>query len=353
MKTAYLRFKECNTNEAKEENFRNVGNNSGNIVFDYSLMNTIKCTPIEVSDLEKRAWEFDNLVVRDFIWLREDTDMSYFRRVMDLFKDKAIIPISAGLQSEIYNPHFKLHKNTIRILKELEEKAQIAVRGEYTAEIFNKHGIKNIRIVGCPSMYLGANYDRKIVEDRNNFLEKGILANYKTLSKELNTDVDVNILHYFIQKSNYFMEQTRCYLPDELRKNQYKEFMPVYVKKRTMFFVFEDWYKFCLDKGFSIGARFHGNVVPILAGVPALFIIFDSRTKELTDYFNFPTIDVSEFETSKPIEYYYELADYSKFNKTYPEKLDNFIDFCLNNNLELNSGMEKFFFRKLELLRRL
>ena len=149
------------------------------------------------------------------------------------------------------------------------------------------------------------------------------------------------------------MEQTRCYFPDELRKNQYKEFMPTYVKKRTMFFIFEDWYKFCLDKGFSIGTRFHGNVVPILAGVPALFITFDSRTKELTDYFNFPTLDASEFLIDKPMEYYYDLADYSKFNKTYPEKLDNFIDFCLLNNLELTSGMEKFFFRKLELLRKL
>lgn len=353
MRTAYLRFRKCDTNEAKEENFRNVGNNSGNIVFDYSLMNTIKCTPIEASDLEERAWEFDNLVVRDFIWLREDTDMSYFRRIMDLFKHKPIIPISAGLQSEVYNPQFKLHKNTVKILKELEEKAQIAVRGEYTAEIFNKHGIKNIRIVGCPSMYLGANYDRKIVKEKNDFSQKGILANYKTLSKELDTDIDVNILHYFISKSNYFMEQTRCYLPDELRKKQYREFMPAYVKKRKMFFIFEDWYKFCLGKGFSIGARFHGNVVPILAGVPALFIIFDSRTKELTDYFKFPTLNVSEFETGKPIEYYYDLADYSDFNRIYPEKLDNFIDFCLKNNLELNSGTEKFFFRKLESLRML
>lgn len=351
MRTAYLRFKECFSNDNTEENLLKVGNNSGNIVFDYALMNTIKCTPLDVEELEKRAWEFDNLVVRDFIWIKENADMSYFRKIMNLFKGKPIIPISAGLQSENYKPDFKLHKNTIQILKEISERAQIAVRGEYTAEIFNKYGIKNIRIVGCPSVYLGANYGRNVVKRQTDLDNMKIMCNYKTLSKELDNDRDIELLYYFIRHSNYFMEQTKCYFPNELRQNQYKDFMPAYVKKRKMFFIFEDWYRFCMQQDFSIGARFHGNVISILAGVPALFIVFDSRTKELTDYFKFPTLSVEKFDTTKSMQYYYDIADYAQFNKEYPKKLDNFIDFCLHNNLELYSGMNKFFYRKLETIR--
>ena len=55
--------------------------------------------------------------------------------------------------------------------------------------------------------------------------------------------------------------------------------MDFYRKQRKIFFIFKDWFNFVKDMDFSIGARFHGNIVPILAGVPSLFLIFDSSTK--------------------------------------------------------------------------
>ena len=88
-------------------------------------------------------------------------------------------------------------------------------------------------------------------------------------------------------------------------------------------------------------------MVPVLAGVPALFVVFDSRTRELTDFFSLPTIDAADFDPQKPLQYYYELADYSRFNRRYPILLENFIDFCLENGLELTSGMGTYFHRKL------
>ena len=348
MKTAYLKFKPCQSNEVTEENMKNIGNNTGNTVFDYSLMTTLKCTALESDELEERSWEFDYLVVSYFIWIKEDKYMSYFRNIMNIFKNKPIIPISIGIQANELDLNFKMLKSTENILKELSEKAVLAVRGEYTADILEKHGIKNIRIVGCPSMYMGANYGRKVYRD-SEWKNKQTLVNYKTLSKELNTSLDTSLLNYLIKESDVYIEQTKCYFPDELRKTVFKDFLRDYVKKRKMFFKFEDWYKFCLDnKGFSLGARFHGNVVPVLAGVPALFIYFDSRTREMTDYFDLPAIHVSQFDEDKPLDYYYDLADYSEFNKNYASKLDNFIGFCLDNNLELNSGMEKYLYRQLK-----
>lgn len=349
MKTAYLKISECKNNLATEENFKIVGNNSGNIVFENALINIIKCEPVERKELEERAWEFDNLVLRNLIWIRENEDLIDVRELMNLFRGKPIIPISVGLQAECQKKDFKLHENTIRILQELSDKAELVVRGYYTAEILNKYGIKNIRPVGCPSMYYGLNFNRKINKKDTINSDKGkILCNYRTLSKTLDTETDFKILHYLSKNAGFFMEQTRCYFNTDLKTGKYKEFMDFYRKSRKIFFRFNDWYKFIMDKEFCIGARFHGNVVPILAGVPALFIVSDSRTKELTEFFKFPTINIDKFRTDIPLQEYYDMADYSQFNREYASLLENFIDFCMKNQLELTSGLQQYYYRKFE-----
>ena len=347
MRTAYLKIKECVNNAGTDENFKIVGNNSGNIVFENALISCIKCEGIERYELENRAWEFDNLVVRNFIWIRENEDLTDFRKVMDAFGNKPIIPISVGLQSPELKFDFRIHPNTVRILQELSERAVLAVRGYYTADILNQHGITNIKPVGCPSMYYGLNYQRKVIKKEEK-VEKGkIISNYRTLSKTLDTKCDIQILNYLSKETDYFIEQTKCYFNRDLKLGTFKSFMDFYRKQRKIFFIFKDWFDFVKDMDFSIGARFHGNVVPILAGVPSLFLVSDSRTKELTDYFKFPTLDINDFDANKTIQYYYEMADYTEFNKIYPKLLDNFIEFCLENNLELTSGMAQYFYRKL------
>ena len=98
MKTAYLAFRPCENHQPTRENFLKVGSNTGNLVFDASLRTTIQCTPLLHEELEQRSWEFDALVVRNFIWMSENKDMSSFREIMKRFGQKPIIPISAGLQ---------------------------------------------------------------------------------------------------------------------------------------------------------------------------------------------------------------------------------------------------------------
>lgn len=335
MKTAFLAFMPCKDNLPTEENFVRVGKNSGNIVFSYALQHIIRCESIFFSQITQRADDFDNIIVRDFISLREETDLSYFNKVLDCFKQKPIIPISVGVQAFEMKLDFRFHPATLRILQEVAERAVLAVRGEYSAYVLNMYGIKNIRVVGCPSMYLGMNHNRKII--KKDFSEvKHILSNYKTISNRINTPTDLAILNFLKNNAQAFVEQTRCYASESVKETTLKKYSDFLFKNQKYFFIFEDWYNFVKNYDFCIGGRFHGNVVPILAGVPALFLAVDSRTKEMTDFFDLPTVLTSEFDASKPLEYYYDLADYTEFNKNYSKNLDNFIEFCKENNLEPN-----------------
>lgn len=51
---------------------------------------------------------------------------------------------------------------------------------------------------------------------------------------------------------------------------------------------------------FSMGMRFHGNIIAMQNGLRALFVVSDSRTRELTEYFGLPVLEAKEFDEQKP-----------------------------------------------------
>lgn len=333
MKTAFLNMKKCVNNQICKENFANVCNNTGNNVFCNGLEKIFECDSIFPGELSNMADEYDNFITAAFIWIRENDDKSSFSRTLNLIKNKPVIPISVGLQCKEFNSDFKMHPATVKILADMAERATLAVRGEYTAEILNKYKIKNIQIIGCPSMYTELNPNKKIEKKPQSQINK-IICNYRTISKDL-TYKDYQVLQYLNSYSTLFIEQTVSYLPVEYYKFIPKEVTWLLTKKKRIYFKFEDWYNVVKRFDFSIGARFHGNMISLLAGVPSLFLTFDSRTKELTDFFKLPTLSIEDFDICKPIMYYYEKADYSEFNKNYNKLFNDFLKFAKKNKLTI------------------
>ena len=332
MSTGFITVQVPTTNDYTEKNFELVGLNTGNVVFTNAIKSLFKCEIIDFSEVENT--EYDNYITTFFIWIRENEDKSNFRElVLNKVKDKRVIPISVGLQCREYNPEFKLHANTVTVLQEMAERCTLGVRGEYTASILEKNDIKNIQVVGCPSLYstLDSNFRMDIV--RNSTPQK-MACNYKTLLDSI-SERDFEILEYFDSNSKIFIDQTKMMISDKKYNEMSNSIRNLIEQKRQVFFTLKAWSDFIKNCDFSIGARFHGNVVAILNKVPSLVLSCDSRTKELSDFFSIPNIDIREFDTSKPIEYYYEKADYEVFNKKYSILFNNFTEFAKKNGLEL------------------
>lgn len=269
MKTAYLSMKNCTNNERTGENFKNVGGNTGNIVFGNALRSLFKAETITNDQLKEESYKYNRLIVHSFIWIKENQDVSWFREVMNNFKDKPIIPMSIGIQAPEYDMNFRLHPSTVHVFRELSELSKLGVRGEFTAEILNRHGIKNIQIIGCPSLYMGG-YGFRIQKAADVEREE-IFSNYRTLSNTINTDAERRILEYLAENSGQYIDQNRCYFSKEVLESLPEIVQNKIIQKKKIFFIFEDWQKYVSRFKFGIGGRFHGNVIALLAGVPTLF----------------------------------------------------------------------------------
>jgi len=261
-----------------------------------------------------------------------------------------IVPMSVsfiynGKNGDLPQP---LSRDIIYLLSAIAERNEIGVRGEYDADILEKYGITNVRIIGCPSLYY--HMDRNFQVENTREL-KSTNFNFSTDFANLNIprknflDIYMKLFWYAL---NIFSEK-KIDIDLTLQKSPPREIMDLlpfanynvfkdfFTNKGRLFFSVKDWIAAIKQNDFCFGTRFHGNVAGVLAGIPTLMINIDGRMKQLNRYYKIPSIDIENFDPNKPIEYYKELCDYSEFNKNYAKTYDNFIDYCKKNDVALKA----------------
>ena len=64
--------------------------------------------------------------------------------------------------------------------------------------------------------------------------------------------------------------------------------------------------------------------MPILSGVPSLCYTMDARTREMTEFFDIPSVKPSSNPSKKSMYEWYCETDYSKFNANFSKRFDDF-----------------------------
>lgn len=349
MKACLFGGKVENKNLNHQINLERVGLNSGNMLFWYALSEILD---IDINTLQESAWKkvdlspYNAFITTDLIWIRENATFPSVQKQLELAGGRPLIPISIGLQSGSAKKDFALHEDTIRLLSELQERCELGIRGEYTAEILNMNGIKNIKIIGCPSMYLPFDYQFKIRKKETTLRYASV--NMRSMYSQLKPE-ELKFLVYAANHKYSFCEQTsHPFCPAICKDTPTYEYLNKWFNTyKTIFFDVDDWKNYMSSMDFSMGCRFHGNVVALWEGVPALFITVDSRTTELCKHFSLPTMQMKDFDAEKDIRYYYDLADYTQFNRIYATRLDEFIDFLKTNNLPIKKRIDAYYDRKI------
>lgn len=334
---------EQNSNLTQEDKFCKVGLNTGNMIFIRSLMSILKPTILPRWTMNTRggggkyfeSTDFDSFVTTDLIWITPNCEYPHVWQALKRIGDKPLVPISVGLQNSSRETSFAFAPDTIRLLHTLQERSVLGVRGEYTADVLKQNGIDNIQVIGCPSMFYDLQKKLNISYSNCNIKDLKTSCNFRTFYGRLS----ISERHFLTYAANHnwdFVEQTQHKLSIENISNdsaQFAFFSKWLNQKTQLFFSPDEWATYIKNYQFSIGSRFHGNVIALTNGVPALTMAVDSRMSEMCEFFHMPTFNIKEFDMNKPIEYYYEKADTTDFLSTYPIRLANFKRFLKKNKL--------------------
>jgi hypothetical protein len=284
------------------------------------------------------------------------------------FIEKLTIPftsVTESIQSSSYEYdsefHRQLRPEVVRYLKVIGEKSRIVgTRGEYSADVLTKLGIKNVEPVGCPSLYINGRSLRPELLRKKPFADvKKVAVAYSNY--QLNGH---SLIHQMLataaEQGYYFVEQTSnivpklMYYPDRLEAGDFLKanqlygglaaLRSIYQQGHLRYFTnYQNWKSFLGEMDFVFGARMHGLTPAVQSGVPAHFIVHDSRVREMCEFFKLPFSSEQSFAaTGFSAEALYGRTDYGELYARYPQLYCNFLRFLMANGIRpnCNAGLE-------------
>lgn len=299
-----------------------------------------------------------------------------------------VIPFGLGCDADLNHTvrEAVIDPDTERLLKTIADYAPIiAVRGAFTADLLGSIGIHNVQLTGCQSAYFGTvlnevdSYRRRdgqrayvtmtdspeeealllfaiengldyvgqvdqfaerlhdesvIIDDY--YVHRGIFFMHrKGILKNALRSADgfVNALTYILQDAKALRHGVAQfgapqYLERALERGMisqfdYNQYIKAFFRK---FYYMDEWVTYIQENyDFGFGTRFHGNMAGLIAGVPALWLVHDMRTKELCDLLELPAIPLTTFAGCRSVEALKDACVYDNYVGRFPAKLMAFL----------------------------
>jgi len=265
-----------------------------------------------------------------------------------------IVPMGIGFQcAEKKMPN--LSEETKEVLNILSHSCnEIGVRGSFSAECLSELGIKNVAIIGCPSMY--RKMTPKIKVDSGRPVSKIAFTLRREVSRHYSEDISryLSVQKALIEQSLDMYETTVVcqgeveekiifYNRPELEgastriKNDFpmsESLFSQYKKKLKFFDEIPEYENFMISNDLTIGFRLHGNAMPLANGKNTVYITYDSRTREFVDTYKIPHYDIADpdFPTIKQIVE--NPFDFTDFEKNYEKMYSVFSEFLNCNGVD-------------------
>ena len=349
-----------------------VGDNLGNLLFAYGAMNVLWTENTTIKQLYDKPHYSDEEI--DYINSNFDVFVmpmadafrpSYLhqlRSYISLIRKLKIpvIVLGIGLRTT-YEPQFCINPELDSVVKlfvstVLEHSAKLGLRGTITATYLSKLGFKEDRDfvpIGCPSLYTyGNNIHIKTISSYDNIKCGKLLFNTNTWAKnhfsEFIPYIDNFIQNIVNEVPNHFLVQQK------IQEFKYLYFGKIFSSRMLVNSIFTDddfnklhqedrvkcftnvpsWIKFCQDADLFVGNRFHGAVAAVLSGVPHIFLPFDGRTRELSEFHHLTSIIPDKIKEKSNIRDYIDVLDFKSFDNYQDANLSNYIEFLENNGLQ-------------------
>lgn len=350
--------KDC-SNESLGSKIIKVGNNTGNLVYVETTKRELK--------FDKELWlesEFERnndvigiLPCANMIGIHDGSCTESWASMLEKNNiSTVIIGLGAQTTAELNTPKKlvnALGKDKISAVRKLcSYSNSVGIRGNFTAECLDLMGIHNYRVIGCPSVYMWKMYPYKELCRPE---KKKVIFNvaYKGNGPGKIMECGMKNNGIIIMQAMDEMPKTifeNATIDDELVRRKYNkvsftgaELEAFLHTNAQMFFSYDEWEQYLRTGNFtfSFGNRFHGNVLSMINGIPAVWITHDGRTEELVETFELPHVSQEQYlKNDMDIDDLIGICDYSKFYKRIEEKYTDYLAFLKENNLELKEELE-------------
>lgn len=342
-------------------NLAATGHNTGNLLIGLSLRRQLNAEVWASGTKNDPAFvneNYDYIAIAAANFVYERFDFTAYADYLERTK-LPVLMVGLGAQSsDMSSSDIAVPAGTRRFLEVAADRCStIGVRGAYTASVLQRIGIRNVRVTGCPSLYYTRQPELRVIDMpwRDDFaisvngsqnvighsfepararaVEHALLANavergydyvYQNEAAEIQVALDPAAT---FEKLKYDLQGTLKRADVQVPLEAYFEFVRAHGRA---FFNFEDWRDYIRKKDFSVGTRFHGNLIALISGVPAVIFAHDTRTLEMCELMHIPHVPIVH---STRVDYraMYEAADFRAFERHYTLLYRRYVEF-LNEN---------------------
>jgi hypothetical protein len=328
--------------------FLATAGNTGNLLFETALERHLSGAGVvwKYQDLPQRI---DCLVLALSNVLNPFCDLSDLTEAIEARHVRQVAVVGIGAQADDWNEKISLRPATERFLRIASERSvTIGARGDFTAELLHSWGVRNVDVIGCPSAFDAEAEKSPVTKPKLPWAPK--VAIHATMTGVFRDKVSMLLANGHRHGADYIV-QSEDWLISLLENPDLEhddiEHLLYFAVPFMSYHVLRDWLArhgrvfFDADAfragmsgyNFVYGMRFHGNMAAIQAGIPALNLVFDTRTRELCEYLCLPTLDLSRFSSDVPLSELYDQADFALFNATYKLKRQRYISFLERQGL--------------------
>ncbi len=307
--------------------------------FDY--IESLKVSEFSPKDIDRYNAEFDYCFLRGSNYINPYQNWREAIAVLEKLKIP-VIPFGIGAQMP-KEGSIHLSAESKRVLRLMADSCElVGVRGRYTAEILESLGIKNIQIIGCPTLYRNNNPKLSIqlaplqeVEAVGFTLRRAVNSSYSSsvinymqvqrqIIFDLNQRYSLTIIaqgepeekQIFYRISEKMSEATKNLVISRWFQNAKDPMIDLYLNQMFYSETVAGYESLVRKLDLVVGYRLHGNLIALANQTPAIYCSYDSRTREFAETYKIPCYDIDERKKFF-LEEYYNQQLFEKFNQCY------------------------------------
>lgn len=313
-------------------------------LLQYSDIEVATIATVEQTDIDRYNAEFDFAFLRGSNFIHPHMQ---WRNAGELIEKLKIPVYGIGVGAQAAEAEkITLPATGVRVWSAIADHcASIGVRGAYSAQVLADNGIKNVEVVGCPSVFrsrdsglnltLKRPWDvRKIAFSLRRETGAGYardVTSYREVQREFmlrldaESDMTVTIHGEQEEKAFYFRHLERmAEAVEKLRESNWftpeneQQMLSIYRSRLFFNTSVEQFDEFIRTVDLAVGYRVHA-VLPALAnGIPAIMVGYDTRTTELAEAHAIPMVREEEI-AGRSWRDLYRPELFTAFQKSYPE----------------------------------